>query len=372
MQSAIADTVSNININTRNGHISWMAGDSTQWYAVVAKDTYLGDGTIPIINVDVATGNETSDGTAPNCYYSGTLSDANWQPLSQTHAFINLCEAGPDYFTGFVSDQNNVYTIAADPGNTSDLLMLTDDPTTPLTTPNETKAGNNGGKGKLLKPASLQPRNSTSAKFPSVEIIVEPSFVTAFGNPGYIHRIASTLASTNFIYDQSGMKQISLISINVLDEELNQNGGIGGIQHQLRNLRRSTVQEDSGDVSILMVGGDIDATYTWGWALDASACELQIAVDKGKNINTIDIGRSAAFVIDLPSIVQRGWIMAHEFGHVIGASKHINGDPLMDGWFQYIASLAGYVAGCDATTQIFASCAYDPKSGTVTDFYTCD
>ena len=370
IHAAAAHEVTDIVIDEANGHVSWTANNMS-WYAVVNIDPYFGEA-IPIINVDLETGNETLQGEITNCYYRGTLSDASWTNMDNTQAYINLCH-GPGLFTGFVSDVSGVYTIEKDPNDSAKLIMELDNPMTPLTTPNETNTGNNGGNGsgQLLKPDTQIPRNSTPDKFPSIEIVVEPSFVNTFGNPGFIHRIASTLAFANFIYEQSGLNQIHLISINVLNGELNQNGGQGGVRHQMLNLRRSTVQEGSGDVSILMVGGDIDSTYLWGWALDDSACELQIAVAEGDKLNTIDIGRSSAFVIDLPSLIQRGWIFSHEFGHVVGALKHINGDPLMDGWFQYINTLSGYVAGCDATTQIFKSCDYDPKSKKVIDFFTC-
>ena len=370
-QSANAQQVSNIIIDAANGHISWMA-DGVSWNATFSLDEYFGNNT-PIISIDLETGNEQKIGTLGNCFYRGKLSDTNWHPIAQTHAFINLCHPNLQ-FTGFVSNANGLYTIEADPDNERQLLMQLDDPTIPLTTPNDTNADNNGGNGsgKLLKPDTQIPRNSTPEKFPSVEIIVEPSFVETFGDPGYIHRIASTLAFTNFIYEQSGLKQIHLISIDVVNGALNANGGIGAIRHQLQNLRRGTIQAGSGDVSVLMVGGDIDSTYTWGWAIDAGACKLQIAVAEADKLDSIDVGRSAAFVTDLPSLIQRGWIFAHEFGHVIGALKHINGDPLMDGWFQYINTLSKYTAGCDATTQMFKSCAYDPKSKKETDFYACN
>lgn len=371
MQSVLAQQVTNINIDEISGAVSWLV-DDMPWYANVKKDKYFGSDIIPIISVDITTGNEAFVPAARNCYYRGTLTDSVGTPITKTYAFMNMCQDDPHYFTGFVSDQYNVYTIEEDPDSPGHLIMQIDDPTIPLTTPNESNAGNNGGKGKVLTPDKLEPRNSTVENFPSVEILVEPTFVSTFGDPGYIHRIASTVAFANFIYEQSGMKQMTLISINLLSDVLNQNGGIGGIRHQLQNLRRSTVQADSGDVSILMVGGDIDSTYTWGWAIDASACELQIAVDLDEDINTIEVGRSAAFVTDLPSLIQRGWILAHEFGHVIGALKHIDSDPLMDGWFQEIPTLANYIAGCDAKSQIFASCAYDPKSKKEIDFYNCD
>lgn len=143
-------------------------------------------------------------------FYRGTLSDSVGNPLGNTQAFIDLCYDAENYFTGFVSNANGVYTIEADPNNSGELLMLLDDPTAPLTTPNETNADNNGGNGKILKPDSQELRNSSPDKFPSAEIFVEPSFVATFGDPGYVHRIASTLAFTNFIYRQSGIKQINL------------------------------------------------------------------------------------------------------------------------------------------------------------------
>ena len=366
----IASEVTGISIDQANGRVSWVA-DGMAWNASVQLDSYFGE-SIPIIDVDLATGNDTAERESSNCYYRGTLADANWGSIANTHAFINLCH-GADLFTGFVSNELGVYVIEKDPSDPSTVVMERDDPMTPLTTPNETNTGNNGGNGsgQLLKPDFQYARSGSPDKFPSVEIFVEPSFVNMFGDPGFIHRIATTLAFVNFFYQQSGLKQIHLISINVLNDELNRNGGQGAVRHQMYNLRRSTVQEGSGDASVLMVGGDIDSTYLWGWALDGSACELQIALEEGDKLDTREIGRSSAFVIDLPSLIQRGWIFSHEFGHLIGASKHIKDDPLMDGWFQYIDSLSRYVAGCDAVTQLFHSCTYDSKSRKVTDFYSC-
>ena len=238
MQTAIGGAVSNVNVDAVNGEISWTA-DGMSWYAKVAKDNNLGGATIPIISVDVPTGNESSLPAATNCYYKGSLADSSFTAIPQTRAFINLCDNNAQSFTGFVSDLTSVYTIDGTAGN---LLMSRDDPTLPLTTPNETNADNNGGKGKVLTPANLEPRtNDPVNNFPSVEIMVEPSFIDIYGSPGYIHRIASTIAFSNFIYEQSGMKPITLVSINRLSEDLNKNGGIGAIRHQMQNLRRSTV-----------------------------------------------------------------------------------------------------------------------------------
>ena len=98
-QSVTAQQVTNIMIDTANGHISWMA-DGTPWNAVISVDEYFGNNT-PIVSVDLATGNEQQIGTLGNCYYRGSISDASWQPIGQTHAFINLCHANLP-FTGFI------------------------------------------------------------------------------------------------------------------------------------------------------------------------------------------------------------------------------------------------------------------------------
>jgi hypothetical protein len=346
--------------------------DGTPWYGVFELDPYF-ENAIPVISINLETRNEAPlDDVDNNCFYRGSLSDVNWQPIENTHAFFSFCD-GNLPFSGFVSDINNVYRIEADPNVSDGLLMLVDDPTMSHFVLDDSANSNNGGNGngKVIKPEVQIERNSTPDKYPSIEFLIDSSYKDKFGNPGYIHRAINTLAFSNFIYEQNGMKAATLISINVLNGGLNKNGGIGAIKHQLQNLRRDTVQPNSGDVSILMLGNPIDATYTWGWGIDDNACELQIAVIEGGEINTAEIGRSAGFFIDLPSLVQRGWIFAHELGHVIGASKHIDGDPLMDGWFLEIPSLAGYVAGCKAITQIFESCEYDSKSKKVTDFYEC-
>ena len=369
-QYASAAPITIISINRDSGELAWLV-NGTPWFAKVEKDPYFSD-SIPIISIDVETGNETLLENFDNCFYRGRLTDSTGVDIPNSQAFVNFCSPDP-VFTGFVSDANNVYRIEEDPQNPGSLVMLVDDPSVPLTTPNETNVGNNGGNGsgQLLQPNTQVVRNGGAQIFPSLEINVEPAFISTYPSPGYIYRIASTLAFTNFIYAQNGMKQYTLVSINLLSAPLNANGGQGNIRHQLRNFRQSTVQPTSGDISILMVGGDVDTTYLWGWTIDEVACSLQIAVTEGQDIHSFDVGQSSLFVIDLPSLIQRGWIMAHELGHATGAKKHINGDPLMDGWFQEIPVLSQYVAGCAAKTQIFHSCAYDAKSKKVIDFYTC-
>jgi len=370
-QGSWAQVVTNVSVDKDLGHVSWMV-DGTPWYVVFEIEPYF-ENAIPVISIDLETRNEAQLGEVDNnCFYRGSLSDMNWHPIENTYAFFNFCN-GDLPFSGFVSDVSIVYRIEGEQNVPGDLLMLVDDPTLSHYVLADSANSDNGGNGsgQVIKPETQIERNSTPADFPSVEFLIDPSFKDKFGDPGYIHRAISTLAFSNFIYEQNDMKAATLISINVLNSTLNNNGGIGAIKHQLQNLRRDTVQPKSGDVSILLLGSPIDSTYTWGWGIENNACDLQIAVNEGKNINTAEVGRSAAFFIDLPSLVQRGWIFAHELGHVIGASKHIDGDPLMDGWFLYIQSLAGYVAGCEAITQIYESCEYDSKSKKVTDFYEC-
>lgn len=371
-QNVFAQPMTSVHINTNKGQISWVAG-GVPWYVVVEKDSYFGD-SIPIVNINVETGNEVLQQEADNCYYRGTLANSAWQPVANSHAFINLCHSNRKVFTGFVSGNSQLRVIEEDSNAAGQLVMLDDNPFLPQDSFSDTKVSNNGGNGfgTIAKPDAQIARKRTADKFPSVEIVVEPSFVETFGSPGFIHRIAGTLAFTNFVYQQSGINQIHLISINVLDQALNQNGSVGGINHQMQNLRRSTIQAGSGDVSVLMLGGDVNAAYTWGWAVDKNACELQIAVAENTKLDSGEVGRSVAFVTDLPSMLQRGWIFAHEFGHVIGAFKHVIGDPVMDGYFQATPTLASYVAGCDAKTEMYASCGYDSKTKKLTGFYTCN
>jgi hypothetical protein len=370
-QRLFAQEVSHVATDKILGQVSWMVG-GTPWYAVLETEPYF-ENAIPVIGVELETRNETPLGEVDkSCFYRGSLSDMDWHPIKDTYVFFNFCNDNLP-FTGFVSDINNVYRIEEDPSGFGELLMVVDDLTLSHFVSDDSANSNNGGNGsgQVIRPETQITRNSMPSKFPSVEFMIDSSYRAKFGDPGYIYRAISTLAFSNFIYELNDMKAATLISINVLNGTLNNNGGIGAIKHQLQNLRRDTVQPTSGDISILLLGTPIDSTYTWGWGIEDNACELQIAVNEGDKINTAEVGRSAAFFIDLPSLIQRGWIFAHELGHVIGASKHVDGDPLMDGWFLYVQSLAGYVAGCEAITQIFESCDYDSKSRKLTDFYEC-
>jgi hypothetical protein len=350
-------------------NITWEVFGQT-WYAVATKDSYMGED-IPLIHVSLATGNEEFIRPLENCYYRGTLADQDFNPMENSNAYINLCSADVP-FTGFVSDLNNVYTITAQPASKTGISMQIDDPNQDLIGDDSAKiTGPKGANNDKSPPERLYPRNASPGLFPSLEILVEPNYVNKVGSDAYLARIRENLAFANFIYQQSGLKQLNLIAITLLDENIVTTGSTGNIRHELQNLRRRTVQAESADMTVLFVGADINTAYTWGWAEDGYACDLQRAVDLDDDINTVSIGKSSGFVIDLPSLIQRGWILAHEIGHIL-SSGHIQSDPLMDGWFQYIAALPSYVAGCDVKTQMYHSCDYNRKNRKFTDFYKCD
>jgi len=108
-QNIFAQPLSNVEIDIDAGQISWMAG-GVPWYVVVEKDAYFGD-SIPIVNINVETGNEVLQQEAENCYYRGSLTNSTWQPIANSHAFINLCHSNPQVFTGFVSGNSQLRVI---------------------------------------------------------------------------------------------------------------------------------------------------------------------------------------------------------------------------------------------------------------------
>jgi len=367
----IADNITAVNVQSDGTtvKVSWeVFGQS--WYAVAEKDPYMGED-IPLLSVSLATGNETFIQDLHNCYFRGRLADSNFNPLENSNAYIDLCnESVP--FTGFVSDTNSVYTITAQSDSTTGISMQIDDPNLDLIGDDSAKiTGPKGSNKDKPLPEDLHPRNAHPGLFPSIEILVEPNYVAKVGENAYLARIHENLAFANFIYQQSGLKQLNLIAITLLDENIVSTGSAGDIRHELQNLRRLTVQADSADMTVLFVGTDINTSYTWGWAEGGYGCDLQRAVALNNDINTVNIGKSSGFAIDLPSLIQRGWILAHEVGHIL-SSGHIQSDPLMDGWFQYIAALPDYVAGCDVKTQIYESCDYNKKNKKFNDFYQCD
>lgn len=108
----------------------------------------------------------------------------------------------------------------------------------------------------------------------------------------------------------------------------------------------------------------------WGWAEAGYACDLQRAVAEGLSVNTVNIGRSSGYLTPLPSLIQRGWLLAHEAAHPLNID-HVKQDPLMDGNFLYLPALADYKTGCPRIADMYESCAFNPKNWKFTDYYDC-
>ena len=355
------------NVQAANGklHVSWDAF-GVRWRAVVSKDSYLGD-EIPIVDVAVASGNERLNHMAPNCYYRGSLADDSFTAIPDTFAYFNLCDASIP-FTGFVSNEHSVYSIAQSDSSTLGIDMTIDNQNQPVIyegiSPHQ-------GEPNTSIPDGLYTRRGEPTLFPSIEFAVEPAYVAKFGEDAYLHRIIESLAFANFIYDLSGIEQLSLIAISLLDENLIWSGGSGSVRSNIHNLRRRTAQSTSADMLFVYLGSNVNTTNLWGWGEVGYACDLQRAVEEGLSLNTVNIGRSSGYLTPLPSLIQRGWAVAHEAGHVLD-SGHVKQDPLMDGYFPYRPRLVDYKAGCKAISKMYESCDFNPKNWKFTDYYTCD
>jgi hypothetical protein len=238
----------------------------------------------------------------------------------------------------------------------------------------EVNTGDNGwksgGSGGALAPSTLIPRESNPEKFPSIDVYVNPSYRLQVGEQNYIARIIETVAAANTIYTQSNMKQMHLMSIVRLDEDISEAENQGNILHGLEKIRQYTVLPDSADISMIYTGGEFNMPGLWGWAEGGYACDLQQAVSEGNNINTHQVGQAAHAIIDLPTLMQRAWIFAHETGHTLGM-PHIADDPLADGFFQPHLALKDYIAGCQARSNMYRTCAYDPQTKKFVEFYEC-
>ena len=345
--------------------VSWDAFGQ-RWNAVVSKDSYLGD-EIAIIDVAINTGNEQLNRMAPNCYYRGSLADESFKPLPDTYAYFNFCDLSVP-FTGFVSNEHNVYSIARADTSTLGVDMTIDNQNQVVVyegiSPHQ-------GEPNTSIPDGLYPRTGDAAPFPSIEIAVEPAYVAKFGEDVYLDRIVESLAFANFIYQQSGINQLSLIAISLLDQNIIWSGGSGSVRSNVHNLRMRTAQPSSADMLFVYLGSNVNTTNLWGWGELGYGCDLRRAVAEGLNVNTINIGRSSGYLTPLPSLIQRGWLLAHEAGHVLN-SGHVRQDPLMDGRFQYLPTLKDYKAGCRSISDMYESCTYNPKNWKFTDFYTCN
>ena len=121
---------------------------------------------------------------------------------------------------------------------------------------------------------------------------------------------------------------------------------------------------------MFLTGKEFSMHYLWGWSEGGYACDLQLSVAEGGNISTPSVAKSAGVMRDLPTLMQRGWILAHELGHSLGAGHWAN-DPLMDGNFQPNLSLQDYYTRCEVSQSMLETCAYDLRNKKFTDFYEC-
>jgi len=343
--------------------ISWSALGKN-WDVTVTKATYLADNT-PIISVEVDTGNESLLENIFNCYYTGTQTGSS---DVHTTVYVKRCE-GDATFTGFVASSDPV---------DGDVLYGIDGATMSLLETGDTGGSvddtGGGDNGKRTKGASnddpilYEARRGDATLFPSLEVIVEPSYINAVGTDNYIDRIMENLALANMIYERSLIKPIKLIAILVLDKDITTSDSQGNILGAVEKLRKHNIQANSGDISMFLTGKEFSQPYLWGWAEGGYACELQQAVAEVDNLNTHTIGKSAGVMRDLPSLMQRGWILAHEVGHSLGGG-HWADDPLMDGGFQPALSLQDYSTRCEVLESMLETCAYDPKNKKFIDYY---
>lgn len=349
--------------------ISWIAFGQ-KWQASINKDIYFGD-EIPIINLSVNSGNETLNRTVKNRFYRGALLDPNGQPVPDSTIFIDRTDVSIP-FTGFVAVGPSMYLIERDDTVVSGVKMRLES-TGNSTGTDEVDSDNNGwgqgGSGGALKPDSLYSRGRKEGQFPTLDIYVNPNYIqTVAGN--YLSRVFASLAVANTMYAQSELNQIHLLAIILPDDNLGRTDSQGNIIHSIEKIRKYTVTSQSADGSIVYSGNDFSMPSLWGWAELGFGCDLQIAVNLGDNINTHKIGKASAALIDLPTLIQRGWILGHEFAHILGG-VHIFGDPIFYGFFQPQLALKDYVSGCVAKSYMYKSCRFDEKFARPNDFYQC-
>lgn len=373
-QLSYASEITNVHMKSTTDSITidWDAlGEN--WSASVEKDIYFGD-YIPLIEVSVTTGDEQLIALLPNCYYRGTLSSKKGEPLPESTVFINICDNSLP-FIGFVASGANMYIIEKDVASSTGIGMHVEITSDDIDGTDELNSGDNGwkegGSGGALTPSLLYPRGNSPDKFPSIDIYVNPSYRNQVGEENYINRIMEVFAASNTIYQQSAMKQLHLSAIIRTDQNISITDSQGNILHGLEKIRKYTVLPDGSDISMVYTGGEFKMPYLWGWAEGGYGCDLELAVSEGNSINTHNIAKAANAIIDLPTLIQRAWIFAHEAGHTLGMN-HIYGDPLAYGYFQPELALKDYVAGCQARSQIFETCSYEPQTKKFIDFYSCE
>lgn len=369
-----ADEIKNIRIISFNSglNVSWNAL-AQKWTANVHKDAYLGN-YIPLLEVSVTTGDEHLISLLPNCYYRGTLLDKKGHSLPGTTVYLNICDNSVP-FIGFVSSGESMFLIEASESSATGISMRLETTAVDIDGADITDTGDSGwkkgGSGGVLTPTSLYPRGNSADTFPSIDIYVNPSYVNQVGYDNYINRIIENLAAANTIYAQSGIKQLHLSAIVRTDQEISNADNQGNILHGLEKIRQYTVLPDGSDISIVYTAEKFSIPSLWGWSEIGYACDLEQAISDGDNINTHKIGQAASAIVNLPTLLQRAWIFAHEAGHTLGMT-HVYLDPLAYGNFQPLLALKDYVAGCQAISQMYQTCAFDPQTKMFTDFYACN
>jgi hypothetical protein len=347
-----------INLKTTSGK---------SWSVQVTRDTYLGD-SIPVIGVSVISGDETQIDTVPNCYFR-TATDGGGV---STVAYIKRCSADTIDLRGFIADAEYIYIIEKDLSSPTGLAVRVSGhgSRVPYTIESEDNSGlEPPGSGGVSVPTQLATRRS-NVPFPSLEIYVDSYFVESYGEANYVDSVIEQLAFTNFTYAQSGLKQVNLVAIVRIDADIGRNESPLHLVAEMRRLRKRTMQEDSADIAGLLTGKDRSGFGYWGYAEIGGACRLRITKDTGLPINSPWVANGVFVSFDLPTLIQRGWTLMHEMGHVLNA-EHVIGDFMMDGNIVLVAPLSAYTATCPAVIQFYQSCQYDPLTKMVTDYYSC-
>jgi hypothetical protein len=372
LQAQTVDEIYPISITQSGQDIeaTWNAFNKT-WYAALKRDNYLGEG-IPLLKVNVRTGNEELIKVISNEYFRGTLTDSDGIELIGTTVYMDRSDNTVP-FTGFVSIGSDLYIVETDMSSQAGIRMRLEKTENDVDGTDDTNGNSGwheGGSGGALSPTDLYPREMTMVQFPALDIYVDPSYVQKVGEDKYIGRIIENLAVANTIYQQSKIKQIHLATIILTDENISRTDSQGNIIHGLEKLRKYTVQPDGADSAMVYSGEIFSMPSLWGWAELGFACNLKQAYELGNDINTHKVGKAAFAIIDLPTLLQRGWILGHEMVHSLGG-VHIAKDPLTYGFFQKNLALKDYVAGCQARSDLYETCSYDPQTKAFTDFYSC-
>jgi len=342
-------------------NISWNALGQ-DWEVTAIRVSYL-DTLTPLLQINTDTGDETLLKDLPNCYFTGSLVSSTEQFAT---AYINLCPGNNSEFTGFVSSGSNLYGMDG-----TDMSLLETG-----NTGGSSEDGGTDNNGKRTQgPSNTDPmlyeaRRGDAPLFPSLEIAIDPSFVEVVGEENYVDKIMENLALANMIYERSLIKQINLIAILVLTKDITTSDSQGNILGEVEKLRKQNIQANSGDMTMFITGREFSMPSLWGWAEGGYACALQQAVAEGDKLNTHTIGKSAGVIKNLPTLMQGGWILGHEVGHLLGAG-HWADDPLMDGGFQPELSLQDYKTRCEVLRSMLETCAYDLQNKKFTDFYEC-